>query len=272
MLLHGIKPVIYASPFLPVLRLTFPSLIGSVHVRPKSIPWVLIMTPFSRLHLSVCVHLAEIWVVPADYLMEYRYGILHSWNSIIHAYVKVGMIDNVRKLFYEMSESNAISWSHMFNVYVHSGDYKEALSLFQGMQTLDGDKVRPNGFTMSVMMSACGQLGMGLDQMLLPYWVHRDKNQYKGLFSNLVKYSCMVDLYGWVGFREDAWNIVKEMGINHTLRQDKIYMMHEEIMRKLKMEGYVADTNEVLLDVEEERKDLAPSLHSEELALAFALL
>lgn len=43
-------------------------------------------------------------------------------------------------------------------------------------------------------------------------------------------------------------------------------------MKRLKVEGYVGNTIEVLLDLDEERKEMALSLHSEKLAVAFAIL
>ncbi|XP_019056290.1 PREDICTED: pentatricopeptide repeat-containing protein At3g62890-like [Tarenaya hassleriana] len=52
-----------------------------------------------------------------------------------------------------------------------------------------------------------------------------------------------------------------------------IYAMHEEIMKRLRMEeGYVSDTKEVLLDLDEEGKEMALSVHSEKLAVSFCLL
>ncbi|KAI8522662.1 hypothetical protein RHMOL_Rhmol13G0013600 [Rhododendron molle] len=52
----------------------------------------------------------------------------------------------------------------------------------------------------------------------------------------------------------------------------EIHLMLEEIMKRLKAEGYVGNTIEVLLDLDEEGKEMALSLHSEKLAVAFAIL
>lgn len=43
-------------------------------------------------------------------------------------------------------------------------------------------------------------------------------------------------------------------------------------MKRLKVEGYVGNTIEVLLGLDEEGKEMALSLHSEKLAVAFAIL
>ena len=42
--------------------------------------------------------------------------------------------------------------------------------------------------------------------------------------------------------------------------------------RRLRLQGYAANTKEVLFDIEEEEKEGAISLHSEKLALAFGLI
>lgn len=48
--------------------------------------------------------------------------------------------------------------------------------------------------------------------------------------------------------------------------------MLEEIMGKLKLVGYMGNTKEVLLDLDEEGKEWALSLHSERLAIAFCFI
>ncbi|XP_020086106.1 pentatricopeptide repeat-containing protein At3g62890 [Ananas comosus] len=48
-----------------------------------------------------------------------------------------------------------------------------------------------------------------------------------------------------------------------------IYMMLDEIMERLRLAGYVGSTEAVFLDLDEEGKEMALSLHSEKLAIAF---
>ncbi|WOL09819.1 Pentatricopeptide repeat-containing protein [Canna indica] len=59
---------------------------------------------------------------------------------------------------------------------------------------------------------------------------------------------------------------------SHPQSED-IYLMLMEISERLKVEaGYLPDTREVLLDIGEEEKEQALLVHSEKLAIAFALL
>ncbi|KAK1385141.1 Pentatricopeptide repeat-containing protein [Heracleum sosnowskyi] len=386
---------------------------------------------------------------------------LPSWNSIVNANVKVGLIDVARMLFDAMPVKNVVSWSCMLNGYVKYEKYKECLGLFREMQKLGVDCVRPNEFTMSVVLSACGKLGalehgnwvhayiercgMEIDDVLgtclidmyakcgrvdRARWVFDNLGSSKdvitwsamisgfamhghcteslayfsqmvcsgirpnavtflgvfcacvhaglvnegeayfermtrefGIVPSINHYGCMVDLYGRAGLIDKAWNVVNTMpmepdaliwgallsgsriagdiksceiavkklieleptnsaayvllsnvyaklgnwkdvrnvrdlmetngvkkvpgcslveldGIIHEFfvgdeshpDTREIYMMLEEIMSRLKLEGYVSNTGEVLLDLDEEAKEKALWLHSEKLAIAFAIL
>ncbi|KAI8556012.1 hypothetical protein RHMOL_Rhmol05G0219900 [Rhododendron molle] len=53
---------------------------------------------------------------------------------------------------------------------------------------------------------------------------------------------------------------------------DMIYEKVEDLITRIKKEGYVPDTDYVLLDVEEEEKERALYYHSEKLAIAFGLI
>lgn len=386
---------------------------------------------------------------------------LPSYNSIVNANVKVGLIDVARKVFDEMPDRNVISWSCMINGYVSCGEYKEALALFREMQMAEVNGVRPNEFTMSSVLSACGRLGalehgkwihayigkcgmkvgvvlgtsliemyakcgiierakwvfdnMGPHNKDVMAWsamisglamyghseeclelftemtnygvrpnavtflgvlcacVHgglvsegkeyfRRMSEEFGITPLIQHYGCMVDLFGRAGLIQEAWNLVNSMpmdpdvpvwgallsgsrmhgdietceialrklieldrtnsgayvllsnvyakmgrwadvrhvrdlmeargikkvpgcslvevgGVHEFFVGDdshpetkEIYKMLDEIMKRLKMEGYVGNTNEVLLDLDEEGRELALSLHSEKLAIAFCFL
>ncbi|XP_043711060.1 pentatricopeptide repeat-containing protein At3g62890-like [Telopea speciosissima] len=386
---------------------------------------------------------------------------LPTWNSIIASNVKIGLISTARQIFDRMPQRNVISWSCMINGYMRCGKYREALSLFREMQSLELDTVRPNEFTMSSVLSACGRLGalehgkwahtyidkcgmemnvvlgtslidmyakcgsiekarsvfdnlgpkkdvMAWSAMISGLAMHGlgeecfaifSRMQDQGIRPNAVTflgilcacvhgglvsegkayfkrmseefgitpliqhYGCIVDLYGRAGLIDEALNVVKSMpmkpdvpvwgallsssrmhgsiktcelslkqliklepsnsgayvllsnvyakmgrwedvryvrdqmeakgikklpgcslvevgGILHEFlvgdeshpEAREIYLMLEEMMKRLKMEGYVGKTGEVLLDLDEEGRELALSFHSEKLAVAFAFL
>ncbi|KAK9276506.1 hypothetical protein L1049_006040 [Liquidambar formosana] len=62
------------------------------------------------------------------------------------------------------------------------------------------------------------------------------------------------------------------VGDKSHLRYGEIEAMLGEISRRLKLSGYVANTNPVLFDIEEEEKEDALCKHSEKVAIAFGLI
>lgn len=386
---------------------------------------------------------------------------LPSWNSIIHAHVKLGSLENARKLFEKVPKRNVITWSTMIDGHVKCGDYKQALELFRDMQLIEIDGVQPNEFTMSSVLSACGRLGalehgkwvhayidrcgLKVDVVLgtslidmyakcgsieRARWVFNGLGQNKdvmawsamisglamhghgeecldlfsqmqdcgvrpndvtfvgvlcacvhmglvnegreyfermteefGITSTIQHYGCLVDLYGRAGLIDKAWDVVKSMpmkpdvliwgsllsgsrmhdnsemcefaikqlvelepmnsgayvllsnvyakmgrwndvryvrdlmdakgikklpgcslveleGVLHEFlagdeshpENREIHLMLDEIMKRIKLAGYVENTRDVLLDLDEDGKELSLSLHSEKLAIAFSFI
>ncbi|GAB2279855.1 hypothetical protein Dimus_014493 [Dionaea muscipula] len=76
--------------------------------------------------------------------------------------------------------------------------------------------------------------------------------------------------YSLVELRNCVYEFV--MG-DRSHKQDKdIYDKLAEIMKLLKLEGYVAHTSNVLADIQEEEKETVLSYHSEKIAIAFMLI
>ncbi|XP_073099918.1 pentatricopeptide repeat-containing protein At5g66520 [Elaeis guineensis] len=61
----------------------------------------------------------------------------------------------------------------------------------------------------------------------------------------------------------------KEMGVG---RREVVHSKLEEVIHRLKLQGYEPDLSQVLVDVEEEEKESLLSVHSEKMAIAFGLL
>ncbi|CAB83139.1 putative protein [Arabidopsis thaliana] len=134
---------------------------------------------------------------------------LPAWNSVVNAYAKAGLIDDARKLFDEMPERNVISWSCLINGYVMCGKYKEALDLFREMQLPKPNEafVRPNEFTMSTVLSACGRLG-ALEQ---GKWVHAYIDKYH-VEIDIVLGTALIDMYAKCGSLERAKRVFNALG------------------------------------------------------------
>ncbi|WVZ61881.1 hypothetical protein U9M48_011689 [Paspalum notatum var. saurae] len=73
-----------------------------------------------------------------------------------------------------------------------------------------------------------------------------------------------------VELRNSVYEFV--MGDRSHPESEQIYQMLAEIADRLRQEGYIPHTSNVLADIEEEEKETALNYHSERLAIAFALL
>ncbi|CAM8896869.1 unnamed protein product [Rhodiola kirilowii] len=69
-------------------------------------------------------------------------------------------------------------------------------------------------------------------------------------------------------------NVVYEFVVSGKLEKEhtEIYKLLDDMNRRLRMAGYLVDTEMVSFDVEEEEKERSLVFHSEKLALAFGLL
>lgn len=151
---------------------------------------------------------------------------LPSWNSIIHANAKAGMIDVARKLFDEMPQRNVISWSCMINGYVSCGEYKAALSLFRDLQMLEGHRLQPNEFTISAVLQACGRLG-ALEQ---GKWLHAYIDKYR-MKVDVVLGTSLIDMYAKCG------NIERAKYVFDILGPEKDVMAWSAMISALAMHG-----------------------------------
>ncbi|XP_010468910.1 PREDICTED: pentatricopeptide repeat-containing protein At3g62890-like [Camelina sativa] len=142
---------------------------------------------------------------------------LPAWNSLVNAYAKAGLVDDARKLFDdarklfdEMPERNVISWSCLINGYFTCGKYKEALHLFREMQLPKPNEafvVKPNEFTLSTVLSACGRLG-ALQQ---GKWVHAYIDKYQ-VEIDVVLGTALIDMYAKCGSLERAKRVFSALG------------------------------------------------------------
>lgn len=78
-------------------------------------------------------------------------------NDLIDVYEKCGRIDNACNVFDRMLERNVVSWTALMCGYLQQGNAKGSLALFSRMGS---SEVKPNEFTFSTNVKACGFLGV----------------------------------------------------------------------------------------------------------------
>ncbi|XP_031497201.1 pentatricopeptide repeat-containing protein At2g36730-like [Nymphaea colorata] len=90
---------------------------------------------------------------------------LHVLNTLVGMYGACGSIEEARKVFDEIPETDTVSWSSIMAAYVHRGLYADALLAFCDMKFAS---VMPNSITYVSLLSACS----GLDSLRLGESVH----------------------------------------------------------------------------------------------------
>ncbi|XP_077240290.1 putative pentatricopeptide repeat-containing protein At3g15130 [Tasmannia lanceolata] len=131
-------------------------------------------------------------------------------NSIVDMYLKCGLTEEAEQRFGEIAQKNVVSWTVMITGFGKHGHGKEAIHLFEEMQS---ENIEPDEVTYLAVLSACSHVGL-LEQ----------SNKY---FSRLCKddkikpkvehYACMVDLFGRLGRLKEAKNLIENMPLEASV-------------------------------------------------------
>lgn len=79
-----------------------------------------------------------------------------SWNAIITLHMQKGQVEDALAHFEAMKQRNSISWNAMIAGYNQCGFDARALKLFSEM--LKESSLKPDGYTLASVLSACGNL------------------------------------------------------------------------------------------------------------------
>ncbi|CAI9111959.1 OLC1v1012313C1 [Oldenlandia corymbosa var. corymbosa] len=109
-------------------------------------------------------------------------------NALVHFYGACGRAESAHKLFEFMSEKNLVAWNSVINGYALNSRPNEALTLFREMEL--AEDVRPDGFTLVSLLTACAELGaLALGRRAHVYMIK------SGLDKNLHAANALLDLY-----------------------------------------------------------------------------
>ncbi|GAB4837373.1 hypothetical protein Ancab_002250 [Ancistrocladus abbreviatus] len=78
-------------------------------------------------------------------------------NDLIDMYCKCRRMDSAYSVFDRMSERNVVSWTALLWGFLHQGNAEDTLGLLSRMCSSD---VRPNEYTFSTSLKACGLVGI----------------------------------------------------------------------------------------------------------------
>nr|GEU64017.1 putative pentatricopeptide repeat-containing protein At1g77010, mitochondrial [Tanacetum cinerariifolium] len=125
-------------------------------------------------------------------------------TSLVDIFCKCGLIENGRKVFDQMVQSDIASWNSMLSGYAANGYGIEALNLFDDMIKVG---VTPTDITFTAVLSACDHCGLFEEGLK---WFNAMKHEYF-IEPRIEHYSCMIDLFARVGRIEEAINLLTDM-------------------------------------------------------------
>jgi pentatricopeptide repeat protein len=130
-------------------------------------------------------------------------------NALIDMYVKCGCLPGAKQVFDELAEKDIVSWTSIISGLVQCNCPKEALELFQDMQS---SGIEPDGIILTSVLSACARLGA------LDYgrWVHEHIDR-KAIKWDIQIGTAMVDMYAKCGCIEMSMQIFNGMPHKNVL-------------------------------------------------------
>ncbi|XP_054823302.1 putative pentatricopeptide repeat-containing protein At5g47460 [Prosopis cineraria] len=135
-----------------------------------------------------------------------RYGYYSDANvsaALIRFYVGMQSLGDAHKLFVEIPQRNVVSWNTLISGYVHTGQFRKALSVLLQLEKSD---VYADAFSFTSGLAACGHLGF-----LKPGKSIHSKVLKFGLVGDTVVANCLIDMYGKCECVEEAVRVFSEI-------------------------------------------------------------
>ncbi|KAF4371037.1 putative pentatricopeptide repeat-containing protein At5g40405 [Cannabis sativa] len=213
-----------------------------------------------------------------------------TFVAVLRGCSVVGLVDEGKEHFSSMKTSYGIEpeiehYGCLVDLYGRAGRVVEALNVINSMP------MQPHAAAWGALLNACRMYkNLELGELASRKIVELESKNHGAyvLLSNIY-----ADSKKWDGV-SNVRQIMKSKGVKkipgcsvievdgevHEFfvgdkshpRYNEIEIMLGEISRRLKLFGYVANTNPVLFDIEEEEKEDALCKHSEKVAIAFGLI
>lgn len=213
-----------------------------------------------------------------------------TFVSILRACSVVGLVEEGSKHFDSMRSVYGIEpelehYGCMVDLYGRAGHLAEALNIINNMP------MKPHSGAWGALLNACRmhknvELGELASRKLVELETKNHgayvlmSNIYAD-FKNWDRVSNVRHIMKAKGVKKlPGCSVIEVDGEVHEFlvgdkshpRYKDIEIMLSEISRRLKLAGYIANTNPVLFDIEEEEKESALCKHSEKVAIAFGLI
>ncbi|KAL5723659.1 hypothetical protein ACHQM5_007032 [Ranunculus cassubicifolius] len=132
-------------------------------------------------------------------------------NALIDMYSKCGRVDFAREVFNRISKRDIVSWNAMIAGYGLHGLGREALLLFNRLQS---ESSKPDYVTFICLLSACSHSGL-VDEG--KHVFHAMTNDFN-IVARIEHCICMVDLLGRGGLLEEAYTFILRMSVEPDVR------------------------------------------------------
>ncbi|KAL6615932.1 hypothetical protein ACP70R_038202 [Stipagrostis hirtigluma subsp. patula] len=213
-----------------------------------------------------------------------------TFVAVLRGCSMAGLVDEGRACFDSMKDKHGIvpwleHYGCMVDLYGRSGRLDDAISFINAMPVephegvwgalLNASRIHNNvelgKYAMDKLMAVESENDAA--HVLLSN-IYAESHNWKGVsrIRGMMKAKGVKKVPGWSAIEVDGKVHEFFVGGKSHPRYKQIEIMLAEMSRRLRLYGYIANTKEVLFDIEEEEKEDAISLHSEKLALAFGLI
>ncbi|KAI4376768.1 hypothetical protein MLD38_014491 [Melastoma candidum] len=213
-----------------------------------------------------------------------------TFLSVLHACSHAGMVAEGERVFHSMIidhgfEPIAEHYACMVDMFGRSGQLRRALDFIERMPT------EPGPAMWGALLGACmihkdttlahlaSERLFALDPENVGYYVLLSniysvdkKFPLAASIRQVVKRKSLVKIPGCTLIEIGEVSHMFTSGDRSHPQSDKIYMMLEKLVGKMKEAGYKPETTAALHDIEDEEKEMMFEVHSEKLAIAFGLI
>lgn len=159
---------------------------------------------------SCCSHLGSLehgkWI--DSYIKKQKFELSFSLgNALIDMFAKCGDVENAKSVFHKMASICIITWTTMISRLAVNGQCREALSLFDRMQS---EEIKPDDIIFIAVLSACAHGGLVEEGK----WAFEQMVKEYDIRPQIKHYGCMIDLLGRAGKLEEALRFIESMHLN----------------------------------------------------------
>ncbi|KAK1326261.1 Pentatricopeptide repeat-containing protein [Acorus calamus] len=189
----------------------------------------------------------------------------YTANSVLHVYAKSGNLASARMLFDRILHRDIVTWNSMID---------GAGMLWDAEELIEKLSIRPNASMCGALLNACR--------------IHKNFDMGRRVGKILIeldpdhggRYIHLASIFATEGHWNEAVKLrkmMKDRGVSKlpgcsSMVLKEIYLEWDRFSERLRQEGYVPLTDDLLLDLEEDEKEKAIHHHSEKLAIALALI